>query len=58
MSVDNLEIEILELTIKLNKALIELEKEGDGFIDKSKIDKVYSLNKQLEEKINLKNSLL
>lgn len=57
MSVDNLDIEILELTIKLNKALIELEEEGGGFIDKSKIDKVFSLNKQLEVKIKFKNLL-
>ena len=55
MKPDKLDNEISELTIKLNKALVELEKEGNGFIEKSKLDKVFSLNKQLKEKIQIKN---
>lgn len=56
MNKNYLDKEISELMIKLNNALIELEEEGNGFIDKSKIDKVFSFNRQLQEKINLKNS--
>jgi len=55
MDTDLLDKEILELTIKLNKSLIELQEEGNGFLDKSKIDKVFSTNKLLQEKLNLKN---
>lgn len=58
MSTDNLDIEILELTIKHNKAEVELYEEANSSADMSKIEKVFALKKQLEEKINLKNSLL
>jgi hypothetical protein len=52
-----LDIEIYELTIKLNKAITNLTNEGDGFIDKKLWDIVYELNELLSNKINLKNQL-
>lgn len=58
MSIENLDNEILELTIKHNKAEVELYEEGNSSADMSKIEKIFALKKQLEEKINLKNSLL
>lgn len=54
METNNLDNEILELTIELNKALIELQEEGNGFIDKNNIEKVFNINQKLEEKLNLK----
>lgn len=51
----HLEIEIAELTIQLTKALKELEDEGNGFIDKSKIEKVFQINHTLQVKLNIKN---
>lgn len=55
MTNDQLDKEILELTIKLNKALKDLQEEGNGFIDKKAIEKVFTINRELEEKIKLKN---
>jgi hypothetical protein len=56
MTNNNLDEEILELTIKLNNALKDLQEEGNGFIDKNAIEKVFSINRELEEKIKLKNN--
>lgn len=56
MTNDQLDKEILELTIKLNKALKDLQEEGNGFIDKRAIEKVFTINSELEQKIKLKNS--
>ena len=55
MNTEKLNAEILELTIKLNNALVKLDEEGDWFKDKSTIDNVFTLNQQLSEKIKLKN---
>ena len=57
MTKTKLDIEIYELTIKLNKAIPNLTNEGDGFIDKKLWDIVYELNELLSNKINLKNQL-
>ena len=57
MTKTKLDIEIYELTIKLNKAITNLTNEGDGFIDKKLWDIVYELNELLSNKINLKNQL-
>jgi len=51
MTKESIEKEIKDLVIKLNNATKELAEQGNAFIDKKYFDKVFKINRELEEKI-------